>query len=411
MVATSDENAPVGLRRRIIDLLLTRGMLSRAELTRLTRQNKPTISIVVARLISEGLVEEVGSGVSTGGRKPILLTMRGESRLVVGVEIDAAECRFLLASLHGARIETVGLPLPATDLESVVETILSGIDRLFSGRERSALLGCGVAVPGLVDLSKDLVESDARLGWRGVPLRSRLEARLELPVMVTDRGKAAGLGELWVLGKEPAQDLIHLYLGRGVGGAIVLGREIHWGTSYTAGEIGHMTIVPDGKPCGCGSRGCLETLVSTGAILARAKELLASDGDSALGRLLSGANTDLDALAAIGAAARVGDRLALRIVDETGRWIGTALSALVNVLNPAVIVLGGPTAEWGQVLIGAIERELEVRALPVPRRAVRVVTGQARELAAPLGAAALILQRAGDLLTSQSSSRAALGRG
>jgi glucokinase len=302
--------------------------------------------------------------------------------------------------MHGERLDGVELPLLEHDLESVVGTIASGIDRLLLGRDRAALLGCGVAVPGLVDPLGDAIDSDERLGWKAVPLRSRLEAATGTPVLVTDRGKAAGLGELWVLGRERAHDLIHLYLGRGVGGALVLGREIHWGASYTAGEIGHLTVDPNGPACSCGGRGCLETLVSIGAILGR-REANAFPGE-----------TDRERLSMIGTAAAAGDPVALSSVRETGRWIGIALASLVNVLNPAVIVLGGPTSEWGQVLIDAVERELFARTLPLSRQAVRVVTGQARELAPPLGAAALILQRAGELLTSQSSFRAvAMGRG
>lgn len=394
-------------RRRVIDLLLARAPLSRAELARLTRVNKPTISSVVARLIDEGIVHEIGVGSSTGGRKPILLTVRGTSRLAVGVEIDAGGCRLLLVTLHGERLATADLRFATARVEAVVETIAAGVDALFAGRERSALLGCGVAAPGLVDLERRTVDS-AALGWAGVPLPALLEARLGAPATVTDRGKAAALGELWVLGKEREHDLIYLYLGRGVAGAIVLGREIHWGTSYLAGEIGHLTVDPRGPACVCGNRGCLEALVSTAAILDRARRLAAAGRDSALADRLPRVS-DADAIAAIGAAARDGDALARDLVAEAARWLGVAIAGLVNVLNPAVVVLGGPTAEWGQVLVDGVERELDGRALPLARRAVRVVAGQAHELAAPFGAAALVLQQAGALLAGPGPPMACVG--
>ncbi len=385
-------------RRRIIDFLLAHGTLSRADLARLTRLNKPTISTVVARLIDEGIVQEIGSGVSTGGRKPILLAVRETGRLVVGVEIDTAGCRLLLVNLQGEYLASVDLPIDTSRVEVVVDTIATGIDALFADRGRSALLGCGVAAPGLVYPSGDTVDCATRLGWQGVPLRGLLEARIGAPVMVTDRGKAAGLGEMWVLGKEQVHDLIYLYLGRGVAGAIVQGHEIHWGTSFMAGEIGHMTVDPYGPLCGCGSRGCLEALISTSAILDRARQLLASHPGSALGRLLPEGAPDMDGIAAIGGAAGEGDPLALEMVQSSARWLGLAIANLVNVLNPAVVVLGGPTAGWGHVLIDSIDRELETWALPLSRRAVRVVIGQARERAVSLGAAALVLQQAGELL-------------
>lgn len=317
---------------------------------------------------------------------------------MVGVEIDAATCRLLLVTLHGERLAMTDLPLESTDAPAVVETIAKGINSLFGANDRSRLLGCGVAVPGLVDPANDTVDSAARLGWEGVPLRALLAARLGVPVMVTDRGKAAGLGELWVLGKERAQDLIYLYLGHGVAGAIVLGREIHWGASNLAGEIGHITVDPDGPACSCGNRGCLEALVSTSAISARARQRFAGEPAGPLAAALNARSSDREIVAAIGTAAGAGDPVALDIVTGTARWLASAIASLVNVLNPSVVVLGGPTAEWGQTLTDAIDREVGQRALPLSRRAMRVVLGHARDLAAPLGAAALILQQAADLL-------------
>jgi glucokinase len=261
----------------------------------------------------------------------------------------------------------------------VVEAIVGTVDALTTGRDRGALLGCGIAVPGWVDPDNDTVSGDSRLGWQQVPLQALLEARLNLPVLVTDRGKAAGLGEMWVLGKERSHDLIYLYLGTGVAGAVVLGRDVHWGVSNLAGEIGHMTVDPNGPRCSCGNRGCLEALVSTRAIL---------DG-------LPAGQT----VAEIGVAAESGDAVPLARVTQTARWLAIAISNLINTLNPAVIVLGGPTASWGAVLTDAIDREIEARALPQSRRAARVVIGQAREQAAPLGAAVLVLRQAAELIT------------
>lgn len=397
----STSRPSIGSRRRILDLLLTREPLSRAELARLTNLNKPTVSNLVARLIDEGIVHEIGSGTSTGGRKPILLTIRGASRFVAGVEIDASGCRLILVDLHGERVALTDVTLGATGLDLTVDAIAAGLDTLLGARDRSALLGCGVAVPGLVDPATETVDSVSRLGWSGVPLRSILAGRIGVPVSVTDRGKAAGLGELWtlgVLGKERARDLIYLYLGRGVAGAIVLDREIHWGSTNIAGEIGHITVDPDGPPCACGNLGCLEALVSTTSIIHHGHRLFPPEGEDPLTRVLHSDAPAPDKVAALGHAATAGDARAIDVVTVTARWLGIAIAGLINTLNPSVVVLGGPTSEWGQVLSDAVDRELARRALPQSRRAARVVIGHARDLAAPLGAAALMLQQAAGLL-------------
>ena len=373
-------------------------MLSRAEISRLAHLNKPTISNLVAGLIDDGIVQEVGAGTSTGGRRPVLLTVRGASRLTVGVEIDAASCRLLLVTLKGERVAMSDIPLASTEVGAVANAITDGIDALLAGRDRATLLGCGVAVPGMVDPARQMVDSAPRLGWESVPFSTLLRERLGVPVLLADRGKAAGLGELWVLGKDHAEDLIYLYLGRGVAGAIVLRHEIVWGTGNTAGEFGHLTVVPDGPPCVCGNHGCLEALVSTSAIISRARHALSQCSDSPLAQTFRSSEDDQALIRAIGRAAVDDDPVATDVVGETGRWLGIAIANLVNALNPAVVVLGGPTAEWGQILTMPVERELGRRALPRSRRAARIVIGHARDLAAPLGGAALVLQRASTIL-------------
>ena len=384
-------------RRQIMALLLERGRLSRTELARLTNLNKPTVSSRIAGMIDDGLVREVGAGVSTGGRKPILLEVHETSRVIAGVEIDATYCRVMLVSLTGETLAETTIPLAETDVASVTDAVAEGVDAVLGGYARSALLACGVAAPGLVDRLNDTVALPAPFNWSRARLRQVLEERLGGPVLITDRGKAAGLGEMWTLGKERPDDLIYLYLGRGVGGAIVLGQEIHWGVRSVAGEIGHMVVDPAGPRCTCGSRGCLETLVSTGAIAERVHALAPTYPQSLLHPLPVSA---ADLVPEIGQAARAGDHLANSVIETTGRWIGLALASLINVINPAAIVLGGPTTEaWDASLIEIVRQVIDRSTIRPARDAVTVVSGQARDRATTLGAAALVLQRAPDLLT------------
>jgi predicted NBD/HSP70 family sugar kinase len=397
MVAPSLSRSTIDSRRRILRLLLDGEPLSRADLARRTRLNKPTVSNLIARLLEEGIVREVGSGASTGGRRPILLSINEASGLAIGIEIDAACCRVVLVDLRGTVLRQTEVRLRSTELEALLDAIESGIDRIRGIEEQGRVLGYGVAIPGLVDQAHDTVDCRASLGWADVPLRSLLVERLGGTVLVTDRGKAAGLGELWSLGKDRAHDLIYLYLGSGVGGAVLLGREIHWGVSNVAGEIGHMTVDPDGPRCSCSNRGCLEAHVSIPAILKRFAAFRAAGADSHV-HTERAAPFSIDGISRIGELAAAGDLAASNTVAETARWLGIALGGLINALNPAAIVLGGPTADWGEVLTEAVNREIEQRTLPLSRAAVRIVTGQARGLAPQLGAAVLVLQEAADLM-------------
>lgn len=385
-------------RRRVIDLLVAEGELSRAELARRTGLTRPAISYVVGRLLAEGLVREAGVDRSSGGRRPVLLRLGGDAKLAAGIEVDAAACRCLLTTLDGGEVAAIEVPVADGD-DAVFAAIEAALRAALGGRDRRALLGCGLAVPGVVDPRDDTVDAP-RLGWRRLPVRRLLIERLGTPIMIADRGKAAGLGELWSLGEEKPQDLIYLYLGRGVAGALVLRRRIYQGPSHTAGEVGHMSLNPAGPRCDCGRRGCLEAYVSTRALIARARARVTGFVGSALAAPLAAGLPDEELITRIGAAAEAGDALARDLIAYAARWLAVAIANLINLLNPTVIVLGGPLAQWGDPLRAAIARQIDHWALPAPRRAVRLELGRARERAAALGAAALVLQRAGALLTT-----------
>ncbi len=375
-------------RRAILALLFEHRQLSRTDLARLTRLNKPTITNHVAGLLDDNLVRETGSGASTGGRRPILLEINESSRLVAGIEVDAEYCRVLVANLNGDPVAESSTPLAGYDPCSVVDCCAESLSRLV---EREILLGCGVAFPGLVDRRADTVDLPAPFDWHGARIRELLESRLGLPVYVTDRGKAAGLGEMWLLGDEPFDDLIYLYLGRGVGGAIVFGRQVHWGVGSIAGEIGHMVIDPGGPQCACGNRGCLESLVSTTAIEVRKRRLHDVWPESTV-------DVESRDPGDIGSAAERNDPLALALIEATARWVGLALASLVNVLNPGAIVIGGPTAAWGEPFRRQVERVVEQATLLPARQEAPIKLGRARERAPVLGAVALAIQHAPELL-------------
>lgn len=375
-------------RRSIVSLLLEHGQLSRTELSRLTGLNKPTMSNHVAGMLEEGLVREIGSGVSTGGRRPILLELESTRHRIAGVELDAEFVRVLITDLDGATIAETSIVLNQTEPETVIATCASAITDAAAG---APLLACGFALPGLVDRRTETVELPDPFAWNGEPFLQQLEARLGIPVFVTDRGKAAGLGEMWLLADEPLQDLVYLYLGRGIGGAIVLDRKIHWGVGSIAGEIGHMVVDPDGPPCGCGNRGCLETFAATAAIRAHARQISADFPES----VLSAASLDH---ARVAIAAASGDRLAQQLIAHVARWVGLALVSLVNVLNPGAIVIGGPAAAWGEAFRRRVESVVEEATMLPARREAPIMLGRARERAPVLGAIALVIQHAPELL-------------
>jgi glucokinase len=261
-------------------------------------------------------------------------------------------------------------------------------------------LGCGIAVPGLISADGDTVTYATTLAWDRVNLRPLLAARLQTAVVLVDRGKAAALGELWYRGRATQADLIYIYLGTGVGDGLVFNNTVHEGADRAAGEIGHMIVDPRGPLCKCGNHGCLETLISGPAVAMRAQAAIKAGRATLLTHWLAGQSLDALTAKMVADAALAGDDLALEILEQTAGYLGIAVANLVNLLNPQLVVLGGPASRWGNLLLEATQRAVQQRALDVPRRSVRIVLSQAGDVTVTLGAAAMILRQASQLLTA-----------
>ncbi len=382
-------------RRAIIGVLASRGPVSRAELARETRLSKPTVLATVSELISEGVVREVGAGSSARGRRPALLGLGGDSRFVAGVEVAMTYARFLLVDLGGEVARSVELPVPQRlSPGEAADLVVRGIRQLLAGCRPDALIGCGVATPGMVDVDSDTVYSTG-FGWSLVPLHSMLESRLGVPVTVADNAHTAGLGELWHRGRDTRKDLVYLYLGWGVGAAIVLGGDLHQGRNHTAGELGGMVIAsgPDGRPLTLGE------LVGVGTLAEWIRRELSGGQDSPLSALPEDCD-EYEAARAIWSAAQDGDHLAMEVVAHTARHLGAAVANLVNLLNPEEVVLGAALSCWGEEFAREVYERAAPLSLAVPLGSVRVVPSRAPETASALGAAALVLKDVPELLAS-----------
>lgn len=259
------------------------------------------------------------------------------------------------------------------------------------GVPTSRLRGVGIGAPGLIDVPRGVVHHLVNVpGWRNVPLARRLTERLGCPCVVDNDVNLVALGE-WSLGAgRGAHHLVCLTLGTGVGGGLVLGGRLYRGASGSAGEIGHMVVEPGGRRCACGSRGCLETLVGSAAIVRAARAALLQ-GARTLRRLTRQAHGPLTPEVVYQAAAS-GDRAAQRIWSEVGCWLGVGIANLVNLLNPDRVVIGGGVAGAWRFLAPAMQRTVRAQAMVVPGRAVRIVHGQLGDKAGVIGAAVLVWQ-------------------
>ena len=332
--------------RLVVRTLYDFGPISRAEVARLTGLTRTTVSDVVAVLLDDGVVREVGRGPSSGGKAPILVEVDDDARLVVGLDLGEEHFSGSLVNLRGEIRRTVALPVDGRDGDAAVQLVFDLLDRLLEG-STAPLLGIGIGTPGLVDSRTGTIRRAVNLDWRDLPLGEIVGERYGVPVNVANDSQAAALAEYTFAGGDRVPNLIAIRVGRGVGAGLVLRGALFQGDGSGAGEIGHVVVDDEGAVCRCGRTGCLETVAGMRAIEARAAAV-------------AGRPTDI---AAIRRAIDAGEPWAIEIGADAGRWLGRAVAGLIGALDVERIVLLGPVTELGPVWLDAVRGEAAGRAL------------------------------------------------
>jgi glucokinase len=309
-------------------------------------------------------------------------------RVFTGIDLGGTEIKAAVVREDGAVLgrRTV-LTLALQGRDAVMERIAGLVEWARDVAAPHAACAIGVAVPGVLDAQTGRIELVANLttDWNGFAMRDALARRTGAVAALMNDVRACTLGEAtWGAGR-PYTHFICVAIGTGIGGGVVIDGRIVGGSRGAAGEIGHMTQVPDGLPCGCGNHGCLET-VAAGPALMRAARTAIAGGDRALETACGGEPTP----AALARAATAGNETARRIYADAGRQIGQALGSLVCVLNPQAIVVGGGVAGAGDLLLEPMRREIAARSavFSPARGGVEVVPGALGSDAGAIGAAA-----------------------
>lgn len=366
-------------RDLILNTLFDHQQISRADIARMTKLTRATVSDMVASLIHEGLVAEVGYGSSVGGRSPILLSLNADSRYLIGLNL--AQDKFIAAvvNLRGEIKETFELPVVGDDGDRALQTAYRILDQLIETPWKP-VVGIGVGTPGLVNAREGTVVKSVNLDWQNLPLANLLETRYRIPVSVLNDSQAMAIGEFVYSGAYNSDDnLVVVNAGYGIGAGILINGRIFQGDGGGAGEIGHVTVQEDGVLCRCGKRGCLETVASTRAIVQRAK-ILSGSTDPQI--------TSFDSLVA---AFQAGDPLAQSIVAEAGRYLGYAIASLIGTLNIRCIVLTGEMTCFGEPWLQAVRESMSQAALPRMVQDTQLELGKLDFRACILGASASML--------------------
>ena len=304
--------------------------------------------------------------------------------LYAGVDLGGTTVGCALADRDGRIVRESEI---ATASHQGPKAVLGRIARAVRslGRRPAAL---GMGVPGLVDLRRGVAKFLPNLPtqWRGVPVRKILEAELRCPVHLLNDVRTATLGELtYGHGRGGATTMAFFSLGTGVGGGVAVDGKLRLGPLGAAGELGHQTIVLDGLPCGCGNRGCLETLASGPALAAEGLRLLRSGLAPKLHALVNG---DVGRVTPR-EMARAGDPYVKEAILRAARFLGIGVANVVVALHPDLVVLGGGVAEIGPLLLGEVKREVRRRVGMFPPASIRIVNSKLGPRAGLLGAIAL----------------------
>lgn len=381
----------------ILECLRFYSPLSRAQLADRTGLNRSTISNVTDQLLQDGLVREIGREASGKGRPGILLELNPNGGCALSMEIGVGFISIIVSDftaqiLWRQRIDFDSENEPDTIIKWAQGLTCQALDVI--GERELRPLGIGIGVPGRIDHKEGVVLYAGNLNWRNVPIKQIWAQRFDLPVFVENADNAAALGEYYFDAvnhdTDHIQNLIYLNVSVGLGGGIVINGTLLRGRSGNAGEMGHMVMVPDGDPCSCGKRGCLQTLVNSRAIVRRMQEILKTNAESEKRVLAASMLGRLDAEMIV-QAAEDGDPAAQMVLEEAGAWLGLGISCLVNVLNPALVVLGGAFSLAGPFLLGVIDRTVQKQAIPESYQALRIATSTHGPDACVMGAVALVL--------------------
>ncbi len=295
----------------------------------------------------------------------------------IGVDLGGTNLRIAAVSIDGKMIEKITISVKvALGRDHVIGEMCDAILRLTHKYSSSGrFVGAGIGVPGIIDVETGMMRKCANLpGWSDYPVRDVIERRLGARVFLDNDAKMAAFGEKWLGAGRDADNMAMITLGTGIGGAIILNGKIFYGMNGLAGEFGHVTIEPNGAPCGCGNRGCAESYASATALVRMAREAIQSGQAPALDAAMS-SGEELSARSLYNLAMQ-GNQDAQRIFHRFGEVLGILLGGLINVLNLDMFVIGGGVVDAWDAFAPTMFAELRRRSLVYAASAPEDSTGE-----------------------------------
>lgn len=341
------------------------GPISRSEIAKKNKISPTTVTAAVKELIRQGLVYEDGVGVSTGGRKPVLVRFSSDSKFIIAVAITNSSIKIAEMNLEAKVRRQKVFPVYNLTGKLVIDYLLKSVGQFL--KEYSDLTKCiGISIisPGIIDVEKGIIYENTKLKLKNIPLKEMVEKQFKLKTWLENDANAIALAEKRFGAYRKFKNLIYITIADGVGAGIIVNGSIFRGCRGGAGEVGHTSIDRNGIPCDCGNTGCLENYVSWPAICSKVLSSVAQGKSTMMSELVKGDISQItpsifrDAL-------KKNDQLAKEIMKDTAAYLATGMVNLVNLLNPDIIILGGKVAYDNQFLLSQVKKLVFQKALNI----------------------------------------------
>ncbi|MFA6682306.1 MAG: ROK family transcriptional regulator [Sphaerochaeta sp.] len=369
---------------------------TRATIAKLLNLSRTTVSIIVSQLIAYGLVEEFDTSATGRGRPGIPLKLSISTWNALGASFHGDQWQFLLVNLLGQTVLEHREQLEAITIEQFIEKLLCGLDFMIAAAPKKLLPLIGIGTPGLVDSNTGIITRADDLGWKRVKIGEMVTEHTGFPCYAINRHRAAGLAEVQFGIGRGIRNLIYIGIDTGISAAFINDGILLEGANFSAGEIGHLLIDPNGPLCGCGRYGCLQAFSSSQALIRLMQEKyrsLIAFGDEIEPNLLWKAIEEQHLTGdLIASEANKGNKFAIAGMKKIAVQLGIAVSNLINTMNPQKIIIGGVLGNTGPFLADLIRQEAAIHAMASPFSTVNIEMSVLGNSSGALGAASIPLR-------------------
>lgn len=366
-------------KKRILDLIRREKELTKQDIAKKIGVSIPTVISNVNELLSENLIAETGVADSTGGRKPVVVSFLPDSRFAFGVDISPEQVRIILTNLDlKIKYEDKFTITNLKNIEIIMEKIKVIVDNIIESEkiDKRKILGIGFSLPGTVNEDKFILEVAPNLGIRNVDFK-KFQNMFDFPMFIENEANTGALAEMNLGIAKEMKDLVYISVGTGIGAGIVIQGSLYKGKNKKAGEFGHMTLVPNGRPCGCGRLGCWEMYASTRALLENFNKA---------------SNDNIDDLSVFFKLLSSGDTAAEKVFDKYLEALAVGIQNIVIIFDPHYVIIGGKISEFADDFLDDLKKKVFVENSFYTKNDLKVFSSTFKKNSSILGAALLPIQ-------------------